>query len=91
MSELYDRTFGVAPRQASEYELPQRPVDGFDADALGTGPEFLAHMQLDPIVGSAILRDIAENGDPDPVEVKAHVERTGRSYSEEIAYGSLCP
>jgi hypothetical protein len=41
---------------------------------------------LDPIVGSAILRDIAEQGDPDPVAVKAHVERTGRDYSAELAY-----
>src|SRR5216684_5204084 len=74
--KLHDRQHGVAPRQASEYEMPQRPAEGFDADALGTAREFLAHAGLDPIVGSANLRDIAEaDEDPDPVEVKAHIER----------------
>src|SRR5260370_29570210 len=56
--KLYDRQHGVAPRTAAEYELPQRPADGFDPAAIGTARDFLAHMQLDPIICSAILRDI---------------------------------
>jgi hypothetical protein len=87
--KLYDRSFGIEPRRPTDFELPQRPAEGFGPDELIIGREFMAAMSLDPLVGSAILRDIAENGDPDPVEIKAHVERTGRKYDEELAYAQF--
>ena len=85
--KLHDRTFGIEPRTASDYALPQRPVAGFDM--AGTR-DALAKMSLDPMTGAALLRQIAEATEPvDVAAVKAHLQRAGKDYDTELAAAKL--
>src|SRR5207302_7495407 len=69
------------------YESPQSPADGFDT---GAAREFLASMRLHPVLGSSLLRSLAEQTAPvDPAEVKAHIERAGRNYADEVAHAQF--
>jgi hypothetical protein len=80
--QYHDRLHGLEPRSASDYS--GQVTETFDDAALANARELFSAVRIDPILGNALLRDMATAGKVDPNAVKATIEATGRSYQEVV-------
>src|SRR5258708_25592408 len=80
--QYHDKLQGLEPRSASDY--PGQVTETLDDAALANARELFSAVRIDPILGNALLRDMATAGKVDPNAVKATIEATGRDYPQVL-------
>jgi hypothetical protein len=86
--QLHDRHHGVEPRQPSDYDINRFGVTvPEDADAgavVASAREWAASLELNPVLGVALVHDILSPREPVDPEKVAALLPDGMSYTEAV-------